>query len=209
MQGMIADTGEEWKLFARHATIPMTCLSGCLNTTPDVVGGSTAAAARDPHDRSITSTVKRRVVVSPVDRPRRRFAAWGESGARISPAVVGDWDVPRASSLAKPGGPARLDQIAEAGVVVVEAAGELSEGARVVARLSAAHASTRHLVSCRGNRIRTRPVPAAPGSHVRGEGPVGDASQVRRPHRAPGGGIEREGRRTNYLCFRSMSATCR
>ena len=37
MQGMIADTGEEWKLFARHATIPMTCLSGCLNTTPDVV----------------------------------------------------------------------------------------------------------------------------------------------------------------------------
>jgi hypothetical protein len=23
MQGMIADTGEEWKLFARHATIPM------------------------------------------------------------------------------------------------------------------------------------------------------------------------------------------
>ena len=79
-----------------------SCLSGCLNRTPYVVGGSTASAARDPHDRWIPATVKRRAVVSPVDRPRRRFVAWGESGARISSAVVGDWDIPRPSSVANP-----------------------------------------------------------------------------------------------------------
>jgi len=33
--------------------IPQVCSSDCLNTIPDMVGGSTASAARDPHDRWI------------------------------------------------------------------------------------------------------------------------------------------------------------
>jgi hypothetical protein len=81
--------------------------------------------------------------------PGRRRSVMAAGAA--DPDAAGGQQPPIAAvalRAAKPGGPARLDQIAEAGTVVVEAAVELPEGARVVARLSAAHASTLHLVSC-------------------------------------------------------------
>jgi hypothetical protein len=59
------------------------------------------------------------------------------AAAAEDPDAAGGQQPPIAAfalGAAKPGGPARLDSMAEAGVVVVEAAVELTEVARVVTR---------------------------------------------------------------------------